>query len=308
MTALDRMGRTDVHRPGALIPEHYEYVGYLIRVVPSKANGWSATLGTDRYYEYRRQGSTADIHHGPFRCDICGAWYHEGVMFQHGPTGEVITAGWMCAEKVEMLFDFRAEKAKSLLEKERALKRMRRWMRLRQFVGVYREAKPEVLRALRVPDNEFVADVRQRVIEHPEWGLSEKQEGALLRTLHRHLNPPVEEAKVPVPAEDGRQTVEGDVVSVKVKDYGFELRVVMTVKVAEPKGIWLTWGTVPRALEDQMDATLPPDDRPGAFGRGARIKFDAKLQVSDTDESFSIFSRPTNAEIVSPAPHCGGLT
>ena len=92
-------------------------------------------------------------------------------------------------------------------------------------------------------------------------------------------------AEKKVDAPDGKRVVvEGTVVSIKTQDSGFGPREVMTVKVETDDGVWLTWGTQPRAL---YSAKV-----------GDAVRFVATIKRSDTDRSFSFFKRPTKATVV----------
>lgn len=89
-------------------------------------------------------------------------------------------------------------------------------------------------------------------------------------------------AALPVPVADGRQTVEGTVVSRKVheSDYGTSWK--LTVKHADG---WCVWVTEPSSIITEV---------------GDVIRFDAKLEVSDRDPKFAFGKRPTKASIITP--------
>ncbi len=118
--------------------------------------------------------------------------------------------------------------------------------------------------------------------------MSDKQIELLFK-LQREANTPKppEEVKVAAPVEEGRQVVEGKIVSVKVQDNGFDTRTVMTVKIQAEGGCWLTWGTLPSAIS--------------AANVGDSVRFTARLQVSPDNDYFTFFSRPSKASIVERA-------
>lgn len=134
--------------------------------------------------------------------------------------------------------------------------------------------------------------------------LSGKQIGWMhfmaIEQIRRDAEPkPEPEQHVAVPVEDGRQRVEGEVVSVKLRSGAYGDAWKMTVKVETPDGSWLVWGTVPRVLEDlAMDAwkaaNVGEDRDPGLYDllKGRRVAFDAKLTVG-REEHFAFFKRPT---------------
>jgi len=78
-----------------------------------------------------------------------------------------------------------------------------------------------------------------------------------------------------------RATIEGTIVNVNTKENDFGVRYVMTVK--DDRG-FNVWGTIPRSLDGSLDEM-----------KGKRVKFDAALTRSDTDDYFGFFKRPTKA-------------
>jgi hypothetical protein len=310
--------RTDPHRPGAIIPAEYREL--FCYANPSTVDGWPIPSFNLHMLHAQRTGKPfrdlavrnpdgtysagpeaqpitddagkpypmAAIHKGG-ACDSCGAWFIEGSVFLHEPTGECIAIGHICAQKMELDFD---ESAAALMSGKRkaarkaVIERRKRRFRLRLFV----EKASRELRAALHRDHHIVQDIRARLIQ---WGeISEKQEALVLKIdreeRERAERPP--EKHVPAPIEDGRQTVEGFVVSAKWQDniYGGALK--MTVKVETDEGSWLCWGTAPGSIADEM-ADL------GGL-RGCTVRFDAKLKQG-RDEHFALFSRPTKATVLS---------
>ena len=307
------MKRTDVHRPGALVPADYRELFCFAQA--STVDGWPCPAINIELLLAQRAGRAwptipargaesvlvepirddagraypmAAIHKGG-ACDSCGAWFIEGSCFLHEPTGEAIVVGHICASKMELAYD---ESAAAIMSGQRKAARKRiiekraRRFQLREFA---RESSRELLAALRC-DHYIVQDIRARAIR---WGnVSEKQAALVLKIAREAAEKAARPAEkhVPAPIADGRQTVEGELVSVKVfeGDYGSCLK--MTVKVATPDGTWLAWGTAPAALCDAA-ADL------GGLGRGCRVRFDAKLKAG-RDAHFALFSRPTKAALL----------
>lgn len=79
---------------------------------------------------------------------------------------------------------------------------------------------------------------------------------------------------------EGRQTVEGRVVSTKWVENDFGGTFKMLVEMADGNRVY---GTVPSSLDPE---------------RGDLVKFDAKLEASRDDVHFGFFSRPTKAAIL----------
>lgn len=95
-----------------------------------------------------------------------------------------------------------------------------------------------------------------------------------------------EPRKADVP--EGRQVVEGVVISERVKEDAFSDagRFVITVEVETDAGAFRVWGTEPKALREAPGLT------------GSRVRFTATLKRSDRDPAFGFFSRPSGAEVL----------
>jgi len=128
----------------------------------------------------------------------------------------------------------------------------------------------------------FVWNVRETA--HRFGNLTEKQEAAVVKVLAQTRQRLVERAEQRESAEDapeGRVVIEGEVVSVKVKETHFGSRLVFTVRDARG---FLVWGTVPAALD--------------TVERGSKVRFTATLTRSDKDAKFAFAKRPSKAEIL----------
>jgi hypothetical protein len=266
--------RTDIHRPGVLVPEDYHSVIDFAQAEPDLFQ--PAINVTEALATYRERG--ANIHGGIFSCDICGAHYKYGALFQH-KDGEVISVGHDCADKLELFCDWRAEgeaKAAGLLERER----QERVARLAAWHAEHADLVP-----LLEVDHPIIRDIRDRLVQTgARWGLTEKQE-QLVRKLAAERAAPAP-VRVPVPFKDVRATLEGVVVGVRVQDgvYGSVVKMTVEVESAAGDGTWLCYGTMPSALMGTE--------------RGQRVRFQAKVTPGDREPHFGFFSRPTKAEVL----------
>lgn len=92
----------------------------------------------------------------------------------------------------------------------------------------------------------------------------------------------------PVPVTDERLRFEGTVVKVAKQEgftYNSPTRTVITV--LDDRG-FKVWGTAPSAIDHKIEV-------------GTKVAFDAKVEVSDRDETFGFFKRPTKAEVLTTA-------
>lgn len=283
--------RTDRHTPSNLIPSEYRF-----RIAFAYPGNWP-----DMGYNVRESAEMRIAHlasggtvfskpNGAGGCHICGAHFRHGAWFVHESSHELIQIGWQCAEKLdflsgEVVLAQKAAKKATMIEMGRALKIRKRRTNLRIFAT---ESTPELRKALRV-DHRITKDIRARFIANANrWAsLTPKQEKLVLDIAARASEPKVVEVNVPAP--EGRQVIQGTIVSLKWKatDFGDTLK--MTVKVTTPDGVWLAWGTCPRALAN--DDTLR---------RGLTVKFTGTLTRS-SNAHFAFFKRPTKASVVKAA-------
>jgi len=327
--------RTDIHREGAFVAADYvpEFPFHLHHTV----DGWPIpSWNIDLIVELRQKGAVfAPVGHrsnATNNCSACGANFVHGEVWRHCDTGEYITLGHQCAAKFEMFADFtewRREKAgmiaKAVREAERRAHRI-------EWFGLAREllaAEPGINTDLKT-DHEIVRDIRGKLFR---YGPMTKPQIALVRKLAFETTQP-SESKAPVPVTDKRILIEGEVISEKWHEPEYSTypgRLVMTVKVQNGEGSWLCWGTEPssffdlarehavelteaawkandariEALTDEekkaelSDGTTPavPTYKPTL--KGATVRFNARVEPSDTDESFGFFKRPTKPEVVS---------
>jgi len=219
---------------------------------------------------------------GPGRCDVCGATFRYGDVWFHEASQQAIQIGHECADKFGMLCDRTALETyrKDLAEARRiGRKRLEQRKALR---ATMRQASPELRQALRC-GHKIVQDIRSRLIQ---WGtLSDAQAALVLKLAREEAEKATRPAEVKVPAPEGRQTIRGEVVSVKehASDYGTSYK--MTVKVSAAGGVFLVWCTVPSGLDAK---------------RGDHVEFVATLTRSDRDPGFAFGKRPTGARKLAP--------
>lgn len=274
---MKNTSRTDIHRPSVLVPTAYTYI---LDFCNSK-DFMPAVNRTEALTIYKLKG--AHIHGGIFSCDICGAHYTYGTLFMHDATGEIISVGHDCADKLHLLRD--CEAAERLMRQAkaaglRAIETLERYMGLVAFVRANRALMADL-----AVDHPIIQDIRAKLVSTgARWGLSEKQRALILKLATESRQPP--EKHVPVPVCEGRMLVEGTVASVKVVDSFYGQQCKITVKVETPDGSWLVYGTAPAALLDERDL------------RGKRVSFMARVERGGRDPHFGFFSRPTKLQLV----------
>lgn len=274
--------RTDIHRPGAIVPGDYSYVtSYHLATTDG---GWPVppfnidqVLALQSVEKFAATGSLG-------KCSVCGASYIYGDVWKHEPTGEHIHIGHECADKYSLLVDRTAfeleverRKASARRDGQRAANREKR--------AAFLAAHEGLAEALKV-EHPIVTVIAARFESYCE--LSDRQVALVLKLAVEKSAPAEVEVLVDAPRSEKRVTFRGRVVSAKSHDgtYGTQYR--MTVKVEERGGSWLAWGTVPAKLLEAM-----PVGREGrlAMLRGAVVEVTAALKAGK-DPHFALTTRP----------------
>lgn len=107
----------------------------------------------------------------------------------------------------------------------------------------------------------------------------------------------------PVPVTDKRIRIEGIITTVRNVDTDWGTTTKIRVETDEG---WACWGTLPKDCEAgspwNEDGSWKDDDEIEAeAGRGDRIAFMARIEVSQDDDKFGFFTRPTKGEIIARA-------
>jgi len=318
-TTMKPSKRTDIHRPSALIPSDYVEViffeGKSASDSPFTPRDPNIQVALAMYLEHG-----AKIHGGMFTCDVCGAHYIRGSLFKHVATGEIISMGHNCADKLEFLRDSNGAESLQRRQKEanlRAIERHENWLNLAAWARLNREYLPALKCKHRI-----VQDIRAKIVR---FGSATEKQLDLVRKLHADSLQPAE-LHVPIPVTGKRTLIEGLVVGTKWQDSDFGGALKIIVKVETPDGSWLVFGTAPSSLigdvdqiafdaweafwkahrapldgetpeayRDRLDALVIPE-RTGTL-KGKRVSFTAKIEAG-REPHFGFFSRPTKAKLL----------
>ena len=95
--------RTDLHRPGAIVPAHYVYV--LSYSLPTFENGWPIpAINVDLILKLKQEPNAIFAKTGGVgKCSVCGAHFIYGDLWRHTFSGEYIHLGHDCADKYSLL-------------------------------------------------------------------------------------------------------------------------------------------------------------------------------------------------------------
>jgi len=98
--------RTDIHRPSAIVPSDYEYVGIWTMKIEGLGDAEFMLQERKVCREHMARTGGHTVHYSNGSCGICGnvqAIYL--VLFYHAKSNEYIVVGCDCARKLEMSFD-----------------------------------------------------------------------------------------------------------------------------------------------------------------------------------------------------------
>lgn len=326
--------RTDPHRPAAIVPADYRHEMAFHGALQHA--GWPIPpyMVNEAVDLYRQKG--AGIHGGIFQCDICGANYKTGVLWEHVPTGQVISLGEDCEAKYNFCLDAdetdgrKSRRASEILRAEREFRAAQKAKAKTEFLAFH----PGLEEALKV-DHHIVADIADKLALYGD--LSPKQVALVFKIANEVANPKAAPKKAEAP--EGRVAVEGVVVGMKTVDGAYGLVEKIVVQVGDDEaGYWKAYGTLPAAvsegfaallhqereeLEDATSAAITQRIRAGQPAilavqavwaerdglakelpdrskglRGTRVRFTAAFKRSEQDSDFAFFKRPTKAEVV----------
>lgn len=332
-----RVERTDPHRPGAIIPAHYEQrISFRL---PSSAGGfptpgwrWNCVYDkreirmtefgpcysdaeTGRALEmgehidgddccctlrYLESHPDAVRFGAPGKCGVCGAGFVEGVMFVHTPTGELVFMGHDCADKYEAMYD--ASEAELAHDRAKAA--------LGKAIARKKNAEK---RAAFISENAGLAEAFALVENLDDDAISKSRGLALLADMSQKLTKylslsPKQVALALKVAGEIRNPVEKPAeppsVPAPKTDERIEIEglIVHTRVDGDERFSSIKMLVLVTTPEGQWKAwgTLPSSIIGKARGRRVRIR--AKVRVSDKDPCFAILSRPTLISIEEPKP------
>lgn len=280
--------RGDVHRPSAINPADYQFVGQECIRIEGIEDCYALKENRERIAAHMaRTGGTYSNHAHGGNCMVCGsvnAIYT--VLFYHEKTNTYVRMGQDCATKCEMGDEsaFNAFRAGILDARERLAGKQKAQALLSDH-GL--SAAWAIYEAGQKPDREesIIADIVSKLVKY--GSLSEKQFSFLGKLVDDIAHRAEREAQraaehaAAKPCPTGRIKVSGTVITTKIQtsDFGNVLKML----VQSPDG-WKVWGTVPRDLD---------------VYKGDRVEFTAMVEPSKDDDKFGFFKRPTKAAKVS---------
>ena len=322
--------RTDAHRPSTLIPLDYEFMGFSpMYKVARDASGRvirdhhdeivfmyndDEQLITDEQSEYLYANQFDGNAKNKGGCDCCGNYPNAVAYYKHIPTGEVITVGRTCSDKIsENAFDKAQRKSIALIAKH---KREATKVEGNSFIDSHSGLRS----VLESGKHEIFNDMLEKA--HKYGSLSEKQIAFAFRLYAQCIEREEEKAKVLAKLDGStldctqRITVTGTVKTIKW-DSEWEI----SKMLVELDSGFKVWGTMPGAFEslnDKADNIIRKIRQYGdtwdaerqelmqaefekleleTLREGDKVQFTAKFEMSKDDATFAFFKRPTKLTV-----------
>lgn len=284
--------RTDIHSPSNINPADYLYVGSFDLEAPMIGAEKDEFTDLMRVHAVTESAPYAG---NPAQCDHCGAHVKFTAVWEHTPSGGIITTGETCASHTMNVPDRMTLDIKRLRDRASARRdRERMAEETRKNIEETRKFEPEAVEILEnyEGNNSFLQDVRDRFLK---WGtLTERQASAVVTSYHReNKNNEERENEESAPVVEGKITVTGEVKTVYFKENAYGSRLVMIVK--DDRG-FKVWGSVPSSIQDVPLKGSPELTR--LLDQGDRVSFTATVTKSDRDETFGFMKRPTKAKVL----------
>lgn len=316
--------RQDKFRPSVIDPTKFAFIGHHY-IGGMSDDTWAALCdeineGAEALaaHQAAHPGFVVAGHKWPGQCDCCGARYKFGAWFHTAESNTYIAIGGTCAGKLslgspEAMKTFREQVNTWKVHAERVAK-ARAYLAsvgLGAMLDLWLDRDNKV--------NEFPENtLREMCGKVVQWGneLSEKQRALATKLLQQIADRPAlltaraaaDANRKPIPAFIKRVTIEGTVISAKAQEGGWDdstgfYKPECVKIVVEHADGWKVWGTAPADM-GPGDGKYISDDNRAVWLKGKRVRFDARITVSDNDSKFGFFKRPTKAAVLPDATEC----
>jgi hypothetical protein len=296
--------RTDTHRPSAIVPDEYTYVGQECIKIYGFGDCAAQIEMRARIAAHMKQtgGQYASHVHGG-NCMVCGsvnAIYT--VLFHHVSTNTYVRMGQDCAIKCDMGGDFRNSAFRAAVDdarKHHAGKAKAQAILGDNGVGsawdVYSKQEssqdwPYEERTIKdivgkLVQYGSVSDNSMRFLKNLVDRIEHRAEIQAARDRQR-----LQEAMTAADCPSGRIDVEGVILSMREdeSDYG-----VVTKCLVKTDAGYKVWGTLPVLYRMEGTRAYSQD-----AAKGDRISFRATVTQSDKDSKFGFYKRPTGGRLI----------
>lgn len=276
--------RTDIHRPSAIQPEEYSFIGIWYDPAMAGFPGAGELLQRERQIVRNHMGETggtwATHNHGG-SCFCCGARAAYLAVYYHEQSREYIQIGETCSVKMEGGHaEAFATARRSVKAAREAMAGKRKAQALLSDMGMSQAW--ELFELEECPDYYEENTIRSMVQSLVRYGrLSERQEVFMRKLLGDIVKRAelaakrAEEKADAAPCPTGRLWVTGTVITTRMTDHTYGSTLKMLVKAAEG---YTLWGTVPAGMNAE---------------KGATVTFKATIEPAKDDPKHGFFSRPS---------------
>jgi hypothetical protein len=312
--------RTDPHRPSQLKIDDYEFIGCSphYEFCGYDRDGDSDWEDTNEYPLTDEQIDYINAHrfHGNcmrgIGCDVCGSKPNAVAYFKHIPTGEVITVGLTCCEKIQSgAWEEGQRQARKIL-----LKRKRDAMKIEGEAFI--DNQSGLRSVLESGKHEILNDMLNKAYKY--GSLSEKQVAFAFKLFAQCVEREEKEAARLAKLEGStldctqRITVTGTVKTVKWQDSDYGGSMKMLVELDSGFKIWGTIptsnveateyynnaeislrryeGTLTKEQVEKLETTMS-DNASQIIEINDKVQFTARFEMSKDDATFAFFKRPT---------------
>lgn len=331
------MSRTDCHRPSAIDPADYDFVG--VEFSPQEKDGDIGTLMMAAQERERIRnhmaatGGTYSRHQHGGNCHVCGAHCIYSTLWHHRPTNTYIRMGFDCTDKMDMgdpdtfraaqrTRDAIAGQRKSALMnkagrlKARALLEGAGLLRAWELAELDEDPTDEPPRKCNCGSLygcercghsgyfgnswQTICDLVSKLIRYGDL----RHKDWLRNLIDRVDGWEAEKqrrAAEKAAAEDvpeGRHVITGTILKKEYRDSAYGGSLKLTIK--DDRG-FIVWGTCPDSISLIEYAVSDEGDtwmQQRSIERGDRVTLKATITPSDRDSKFGFYKRPSNAEVL----------
>ncbi|MEK0324668.1 MAG: hypothetical protein QQN63_03095 [Nitrosopumilus sp.] len=291
--------RTDIHAPSFIDPSQYVYIAPVYwggdeAMQDYVSSEWGHYMNEEQE-SHRDAAENAlfgdnqgldPIHkRGTTQCAHCGAHFLWGAIYYSVATQTYIVVGWICDNNTMKADSRKALEMKRLRGKVEAYKaRLKSTAKALEWLADNADLIPTFS-----PDSEPTNTVHQSMKQSLyKYGSltpgQAKYAPAIIEQVAKRAEAKANEPKAePVPKAEGRMVMTGTILGFKVVDgYGYGESVIKMI-VRDDRN-FKVYGTLPSSIYDAE--------------KGQRVTFTAAVEVSNDDNTFGFFKRPTKATIL----------
>lgn len=278
--------RKDVHRPSAIEPSEYEYVGFEHMKIESIGDCHWAMEERKRIRAHMdRTGGTYSAHQHGGNCMVCGAAAIYTILFYHPLTNSYVRTGRDCADKMEMGYgDFNAFRSAihNAIEAKAGKNKAKAILADAGLSECWEISEGDVC----IWEERTIRDIVGKLVRF--GSISEKQTDFLRNLISRIENRATIEAErkaekeAAAPCPTGRVVIKGTVITTREDDGAFGP---CTKVLIQAESGFKVWGS-------QFERCQ----------KGDKVEFKATVSPSENDPKFGFYKRPACIAIESAEP------